>query len=82
MKMERDPSRRWAACLALLWGGCAVERILALVVPVGGVLLYLAITRQLFPAISGVASSDQRAADFSAHRGTLARSGNLRMPPT
>lgn len=42
-------SQRWAALLGLALGlGVLLKGLLALVVPVGGVLVYLAITRQLF----------------------------------
>jgi len=42
-------SHRWAALLGLALGvGVLLKGLLALVVPVGGVLVYLAITRQLF----------------------------------
>lgn len=45
-----DPhSRRWPALMGIALGvGVLLKGLLALVVPVGGVLVYLAITRQLF----------------------------------
>jgi 4-amino-4-deoxy-L-arabinose transferase-like glycosyltransferase len=46
---EELHSRRWAALSSVALGvGVLLKGLLALVVPVGGVLLYLAITRQLF----------------------------------
>jgi len=46
---EEIHSRRWAALSGIALGvGVLLKGLLALVVPVGGVLLYLAITRQLF----------------------------------
>ncbi len=45
---EANP-RRWAAVLGVALGvGVLLKGLIALVVPVGGVLLYLAFTRQLF----------------------------------
>jgi 4-amino-4-deoxy-L-arabinose transferase-like glycosyltransferase len=42
-------SRRWAALLAVALGvGILLKGLIALVVPVGGALVYLALTRQLF----------------------------------
>jgi 4-amino-4-deoxy-L-arabinose transferase-like glycosyltransferase len=42
-------SRRWTALIGIALGvGVLLKGLLALVVPVGGVLVYLAITRQLF----------------------------------
>jgi 4-amino-4-deoxy-L-arabinose transferase-like glycosyltransferase len=41
--------RRWAALLALSLGvGVLLKGLIALVIPIGGALLYLALTRQLF----------------------------------
>ena len=45
---EANP-RRWAAVLGLALGaGVLLKGLIALVVPVGGALVYLAFTRQLF----------------------------------
>jgi hypothetical protein len=44
-----SPSLRWTALIGVALGlGVLLKGLLALVVPVGGVLIYLAITRQLF----------------------------------
>jgi 4-amino-4-deoxy-L-arabinose transferase-like glycosyltransferase len=46
---EEPHSRRWPALIGIALGvGVLLKGLLALVVPVGGVLVYLAITRQLF----------------------------------
>jgi 4-amino-4-deoxy-L-arabinose transferase-like glycosyltransferase len=46
---EEPLSRRWPALIGIALGiGVLLKGLLALVVPVGGVLVYLAITRQLF----------------------------------
>jgi 4-amino-4-deoxy-L-arabinose transferase-like glycosyltransferase len=46
---EESPSFRWTALIGVALGlGVLLKGLLALVVPVGGVLVYLAITRQLF----------------------------------
>jgi 4-amino-4-deoxy-L-arabinose transferase-like glycosyltransferase len=46
---EESPSFRWTALIGVTLGlGVLLKGLLALVVPVGGVLIYLAITRQLF----------------------------------
>jgi len=46
---EELHSRRWPAVIGIALGvGVLLKGLLALVVPVGGVLVYLAITRQLF----------------------------------
>jgi 4-amino-4-deoxy-L-arabinose transferase-like glycosyltransferase len=46
---EEIHSRRWPALIGVALGvGVLLKGLLALVVPVGGVLVYLAITRQLF----------------------------------
>ena len=46
---EELHSRRWPALIGIALGiGVLLKGLLALVVPVGGVLVYLAITRQLF----------------------------------
>jgi 4-amino-4-deoxy-L-arabinose transferase-like glycosyltransferase len=46
---EDSPSLRWTALIGVALGlGVLLKGLLALVVPVGGVLVYLAITRRLF----------------------------------
>ena len=46
---EEPHSRRWPALMGIALGvGVLLKGLLALLVPVGGVLVYLAITRQLF----------------------------------
>ncbi len=46
---EEPHSRRWPALIGIALGvGVLLKGLLALLVPVGGVLVYLAITRQLF----------------------------------
>jgi 4-amino-4-deoxy-L-arabinose transferase-like glycosyltransferase len=46
---EQPHSRRWPALIGISLGvGVLLKGLLALVVPIGGVLVYLAITRQLF----------------------------------
>jgi 4-amino-4-deoxy-L-arabinose transferase-like glycosyltransferase len=46
---EEPHSRRWPALIGVALGvGVLLKGLLALVVPIGGVLVYLAITRQLF----------------------------------
>ncbi len=46
---EESHSRRWPALMGIALGmGVLLKGLLALLVPVGGVLVYLAITRQLF----------------------------------
>ena len=46
---EEPHSRRWAALIGVALGvGVLLKGLLALVVPIGGILVYLAITRQLF----------------------------------
>ncbi|HZE24568.1 MAG TPA: glycosyltransferase family 39 protein [Blattabacteriaceae bacterium] len=46
---EEPRSRRWPALIGIALGlGVLLKGLLALLVPVGGVLVYLAITRQLF----------------------------------
>ena len=46
---EEPHSRRWTALIGIALGvGVLLKGLLALVVPIGGVLVYLAITRQLF----------------------------------
>ncbi|MGZ4898046.1 MAG: ArnT family glycosyltransferase [Candidatus Angelobacter sp.] len=46
---EEPHSRRWPALLGIALGlGVLLKGLLALVVPVGGALLYLAVTRQVF----------------------------------
>ena len=46
---EEPESRRWAIVLGVALGvGALLKGLIALVVPVGGILLYLALTRQLF----------------------------------
>lgn len=50
---EELHSRRWSALLGVALGvGVLLKGLLALVVPVGGVLVYLAITRQLFSRVT------------------------------
>jgi 4-amino-4-deoxy-L-arabinose transferase-like glycosyltransferase len=50
---EELHSRRWSALFGVALGvGVLLKGLLALVVPVGGVLVYLAITRQLFSRVT------------------------------
>jgi len=72
-------SHRWAALLGLALGvGVLLKGLLALVVPVGGVLVYLAITRQLFsPRHLASPASAHDIPDIPANRGALACSGHF-----
>ena len=46
---KEEHPRRWAAILAICLGiGLLLKGLISVVVPIGGVLLYLAITRQIF----------------------------------